>query len=217
MSTTSSFECRICAVASGRYALGGADRPWLENERYLALTSIGPLVEGWTLAVPRTHSLNLLNDYTDASFVRFVRNALSVIEAAYGSAVVFEHGAQCEGSATSCGTSHAHLHIVPLKFSLQREAVRFDRSLKWFRCSLNSIKERVGHQEYLFVADRYEGAETTGEVCVLQSGQSQFFRRVIAERLGLTGQSDYKTHPNLATAEVGSNNLSLLSRRLKAA
>lgn len=217
MSTARSFECRICDIASGQYALGDVDRPWFEDRRYMAFTSIGALVEGWSLAVPRAHSLNLLDDYADPAFVGFVRKAISRIETVYGSAVVFEHGGQHEGSITNCGTSHAHLHIVPIKFSLQQEAIAFDKGLKWFGCSLKDIRERVGGQEYLFVADRYDGIETFGDVCILRDGQSQYFRRVIAHKLGRADESNYRTHPNLPTAETGSGVLRLLSDRLKAA
>lgn len=217
MSTAAPSECRICNIASGQYALGDIDRPWLEDDRYLAFASVGALVEGWSLAAPRGHSLNLLEDYADTTFISFARQVTAAVEAIYGPAVVFEHGGQREGSATNCGTSHAHLHIVPITFSLQQEAVAFDEGLKWFRCSLKNIRERVGIQEYLFVADRYDGAETLGDVCILKDGRSQFFRQVIAKKLGRAHESNYRTHPNLTTAEAGSSALRVLSGRLKAA
>lgn len=217
MSTAHSQDCRVCAIASGHYALGEVDRPWLEEKRYVAFTSLGSLIEGWSLAAPRAHSLNLLDNYADTAFVEFVHKAIGTIEAIYGSVVVFEHGGQHEGSATNCGTSHAHLHIVPLGFSLQHEASRFDPSLKWAECSLKNIKGLVGKREYLFVADRYAGVETTGSVCILDEGQSQFFRRVIASKLGRPEEANYRTHPNLAAAAAGSSALRLLSGHLKAA
>lgn len=217
MSTAKSNTCRICAIASGHYALGEVDRPWLENDSYMVFASVGALVEGWSLAVPKRHCLNLLGDYSDARFTEFVRDAVSTVQSAYGSAVVFEHGGQSEHSSTSCGTSHAHLHIVPIKFSLQQAAVAFDDELRWLQCSLKNLKGLVGNQEYLFVADRYEGVDTKGDVCLLKKGQSQFFRRVIADQLGRTDESNYRTHPNLHTAEAGSDVLRSLSSRLKAA
>lgn len=217
MGTAKSSDCRICAIASGQYALGEVDRPWLEDDRYVAFTSIGALVEGWSLASPRAHALNLLEDYADPAFVGFVCKVIETVEAVYGSVIVFEHGAQCEGSETSCGTSHAHLHIVPINFSLQQEAASFDSGLSWFNCQLKDIKAQIGKREYLFVADRYKGAETTGEACILNEGQSQFFRRVIARKLGRPDESNYRTHANFATAAAGSCALRLLSDRLKAA
>lgn len=217
MSEDGLFECRICAIASGKYVLGEVDVPWLKDDRYLAFTSVGALVEGWSLAVPRAHSLNLLDDYTDSSFIDFVHAAVAAVEAVYGPVVVFEHGGQQEGSATNCGTSHAHLHIVPLGFSLQQAALEFDQELQWTSCSWSGLKECAGEQEYLFVADRFSGAETQGAVCILKEGQSQFFRRVIAAKLGRSDESNYRAHPNLPTARAGSKALRSLAGGSKAA
>ena len=217
MGTVKSSECRICAIVSGQYAMGEVDRPWLENDRYMSFTSVGALVEGWSLISPRTHRLNLLAEYDDSEFVEFVRRAISVVEALYGSSVVFEHGGQVEGSATNCGTSHAHLHIVPLKFSLQAEVGDFDKELQWQKCSLTEINERVGRHDYLFVADQYNGASTEGSLCILEEGRSQFFRRVIASKLGRASESNYRTHPNLDTAELAAGALRLFSDRAIAA
>jgi diadenosine tetraphosphate (Ap4A) HIT family hydrolase len=217
MSEARLSECRICAIASGKYALGEVDIPWLMGDHYMAFTSVGALVEGWSLAVPRAHSLNLLNDYTNGNFVEFAHAAVSAVEAIYGPVVVFEHGGQKEGSATNCGTSHAHLHIVPLGFSLQQAALEFDSELQWVSCSWRGLNEYAGEREYLFVADRFDGAETQGVVCILKQGQSQFFRRVIAAKIGRVDESNYRTHPNLATAGAGSKALRSLAGGSKAA
>lgn len=217
MTLEKSIECRICDIASGRYAYGDIDRPWLDTERHMAFMSIGALVEGWSLVVPRAHALNLLDEYKDPAFVSFVRSAISRVESAYGPVVVFEHGGQREGSATSCGTSHAHLHIVPLEFSLQQASAQFDSELQWHPCAVSDVKELTGTQEYLFVADRYEGVYTQGNLCLLREGRSQFFRRVIAHTLGRAHESSYKTHPNLPAAEGGAYTLRLAPSRSRAA
>jgi hypothetical protein len=187
------------------------------DDRYMAFTSVGALVEGWSLVSPRAHAVNLLDSYDDAAFLSFVRKAIVAAESIYGPVSVFEHGGQHEDSETSCGTSHAHLHIVPVQFSLQQEAISFDSRLSWLKCSLKDIKSLVETSEYLYVSDAYNGEETTGDLCILEEGQSQFFRRVVANRLGIPEEWNYRTHPNLVAATAGSEALRSFSERLKAA
>ncbi|MFC3660506.1 hypothetical protein [Luteimonas notoginsengisoli] len=212
--STSASHCRFCAITSGDYALGKADQPWLEDESHMALTSIGAMIEGWTLVTPRDHSLNLLSNYSSPAFHRFVAQAVARVSSAYGTCAIFEHGGQIEGSATNCGTSHAHLHVVPLNFLLQPLLPSFDRGLQWFDCAMSDLKRCVGKDEYLFAANSYAGASTVGSACILRAGQSQFFRRVIAEQLGCSEQSDYRTHPHLDKAVAGATRLSGLCDRL---
>lgn len=218
MTTAKEPHCRICAIASGYRALGTADRPWLEDSHYMAFTSIGALVEGWSLIAPKKHALNLLSNYADSTFCAFVEAAFDTVAKVYGRSVVFEHGGQFEGSTTNCGTSHAHLHIVPLSFSLQKSAKAFDASLDWSDCAAKDIRTQAAGREYLFVADEYRGAETSGLLCLLTEGQSQFFRRVIAENLGRSDEANYRTHPNLLTTSAGSDALHrAVSHRTQAA
>jgi diadenosine tetraphosphate (Ap4A) HIT family hydrolase len=177
------------------------DQPWLRDENYCAIASKGALVPGWSLVCPVDHSVNLSTFYGRSDFWQFANLAADTIRARYGDVRIFEHGAGHPGSLTGCGTDHAHLHIVPLEFSLLIEAVRQDSKLKWSFCDAKGIEKYASGREYLYVSDRYEGEKTTGLVCLLDSPISQFFRRVIAARLGLREFFDYRRHPMLDIAE----------------
>jgi hypothetical protein len=171
------------------------------------MISKGALVPGWTLICPSTHGFSLAAHYQRREFWSFASNAEAVVRARYGDVRVFEHGAGYAGSPTGCGTDHAHLHLVPLAFDLATEAMRFDSTLAWQACRAADIAHRVAGREYLFVSDRFEGAETAGLLCLLDTPTSQFFRRVVALRLGLREFYDYRRHPMLDIARSSANEL----------
>lgn len=205
--TTPARACRICALASGAPPFHGYDRAWAEDELYFALVSVGALVPGWSLVFPKNHSHNLSRSYSDESLWSFVDRAHAAVERRYGQSVVFEHGSQYEGSQTGCGTSHAHLHIVPLGAGLMEAARNYDPSLQWQPCSAKDIHQKVAGREYLFVADRYRSAATFGNLALLEEGRSQFFRRVIASMLGRPTEFDYRQHPQAELANASTAQL----------
>lgn len=197
--------CRICDIAQGTGTFGAVDQPWLESAKFAAFVSIGALVPGWSLVAPKRHVLNLGSDYVDSEFNEFLNSAISAVEHLYGPAVLFEHGSQEPDSATSCGTAHAHLHVVPLSFSLIECSRAYDPSMEWQACHWADIGARVGRDEYLFVADSV--ATGTGHLAILKEGVSQFFRRVIAKELGRPDEFNYRTHPQTEIAEASANAL----------
>ncbi len=192
------FSCRFC----GHYAdndFESIDAPWLRDADYFAIVSKGSLVPGWSLICPNTHHVNLMRHYSLSSFWTFASRAAAIIERQYGAVRVFEHGPSREGSLTGCGADHAHLHLVPLQFEISAAAKREDTSLAWKKCKAVDIQQIANGREYLFVSDHFAGEETSGIVCILNSPQSQFFRRVIAAALGVAHLYDYKRYPMLDT------------------
>lgn len=199
-----SVECRFCGFLSGNKQMPKAsivDSPWFADSEYAAFVSIGALVPGWTLIVPKVHGINLTRDYQGAAFWRFVGQVSSVLTVKYGRFSVFEHGAYSATSATSCGTAHAHLHIVPLSFSLLDEAKLFAPEMEWEECLAAEVADISNGREYLFVADEFDGAKTRGYISFLQSEVSQFFRRVIAKKIGKPAEYDYKTNAHLEVSQ----------------
>lgn len=206
MTATHVTDCRFCSYFSGR-GNDPIDTPWLKNERYCAIVSKGALVPGWSLVCPSEHILSLANEYGRSDFWRFAAKAATVVQSRYGDVRVFEHGAVYSGSPTGCGTDHAHLHLVPLPFALSPEALEFDRGLSWSKCRACEIGDLAAGREYLFVSDKLEAAETAGFLSILPAPTSQFFRRVVASKLGLSDFFDYRRHPMLDIARVSARDL----------
>lgn len=180
----------------------------MKDSDYAALVTVGALVPGWSLICPVDHGLNLSANYKDSAFWRFCGTAMDTVCRSYGPVTIFEHGARYDGSLTGCGTNHAHLHVVSLSFNLAVEAIRFDHARKWERCSVTEVEERSGGREYLFVSTTVSGAETEGLLCMPNEPISQFFRRVIANRVGLGDLFDYKRYPMM---EIARSSLARLS------
>jgi diadenosine tetraphosphate (Ap4A) HIT family hydrolase len=195
----SETECRFCDFLTPLSKHAPVDTPWLLGASYAAFVSIGALVPGWSLIVPKNHKINLTEDYTRTDFWNFVESAASILKDQYGDFSIFEHGAFNFDSQTSCGTGHAHLHMVPLSFSLFEEAQAFDKTLRWEKCLASQISEKSKNSEYLYVADHFQGEHTQGNICVLTKETSQFFRKVIATKLGIPDSYDYKKSKMLDT------------------
>ena len=185
-------ECRLCSIWAGTCPQV-FDQPYMKSENYMAIVSVGAFVEGWTLIVPKTHVYSIRKFYNLSEFWEFVSQVSQHIQDVYGKKVIcFEHGANSCDSDTSCGTHHAHLHLVPLGESLT-EDILADRS--WTKVLAQNVAEIVGEDEYLLYSDLTQ-IDTNAEVYVhiLKKGESQYFRKMIAARVGISDYS-YKTAP----------------------
>jgi ATP adenylyltransferase len=167
---------------------------WSRDEVFVVPTR-GALVEGWLLAIPRQHVLSSLALSKDRRNVllEVAADAATRVGRIYGRTTIFEHGAGVERSVVGCGIDHAHLHIVPLGFDLAavaREHV-LGQQLTWrAHTSWSNLNVAVG-SPYVAVDDRDK------VWCGLGPIPSQFFRRVIAEKLGCHDQFDWKQSSGL--------------------
>lgn len=194
-------SCRFCGIINGKYQYSGIDEPIASNNEYIAIASIGALVEGWTLIIPKTHELSMRNSYGKTALSNLIESLLPSLTQKYGPLVAFEHGANKEGSITACGTDHAHLHIVPLGSTLLPELNQSE--LKWLLCNSSDVANKSDKREYLFYIDlctTNTWQDPIGYLHVLEHPISQFFRQIIAKRLGSLDMSDYKLFPRLDVA-----------------
>jgi ATP adenylyltransferase len=194
-------NCRFCGIINGKYKYRGIDEPFASNDEYVAIASIGALVEGWTLIIPKIHQLSMRSSYGRVALSNLIESLLPSLIKKYGPLVAFEHGANKEGSITACGTDHAHLHIVPLGSSLLPELKQ--SGLKWLYCNSSEVSAIANKKEYLFYVDLQATntwQDPSGYLHTLEYPISQFFRQVIAKRFGSVDISDYKRFPHLDIA-----------------
>jgi len=79
------------------------DTPLFESESFLALPTVGALVEGWLLVIPKTASLSFAHLFSHllSELQGFLGEVVPVLESHYGSAKT--------GSTLGCGVDYAHL------------------------------------------------------------------------------------------------------------
>lgn len=194
-------NCRFCNIVVGKYQYAEIDQPFASNDAFIAIASIGALIEGWSLIIPKEHQLSMRNVYDKPKFTDFVGTVIPLLVKQYGSLIAFEHGSNKEGSITACGTDHAHLHLVPYCKSLFSDLQ--SSGLRWIQCQASEIAPRVGNSEYLFYSKlgvKKAWNDPVGYLHVLKRPISQFFRQLIAARTGHAETSDYRRFPYLDAA-----------------
>jgi len=174
----------------------------MEDNDYIAMTSLGGFIEGWTLVIPRAHIFSMLGLYNEKNLVQFVNQAIIKIKSKYNKrCIIFEHGANHEGSVVACGTNHAHLHILPYEKSLLEEMEKDDKV--WVRCGINEIKSLVGDNEYWFYAEAVDDISIVkGYVHIVEESESQYFRRILAKLENCDEQYNYKEYHFREIAEA---------------
>lgn len=185
--------CRFCNIEKG-HADNIYDHPIKESENYYSLASVGTFIMGWSLIVPKKHAYSMRDEYDDPNFLKFANAWIGHVKSVFREKIIiFEHGANHCGSQTSCGTNHGHLHVVPYRESLVSKMLQ-DR--EWSCVKYDKVKSVVGEDEYLLyadVADTIEDAKLY--IHILKKEESQYFRRLLAEEVGVDDYS-YKTSPH---------------------
>jgi diadenosine tetraphosphate (Ap4A) HIT family hydrolase len=193
--------CRFCDISCGNIGKRENQIIW-ETDKYYALPSIGALVEGWLLIIPREHTISMKDLYGDNEFKEFTNIVLGKMRSQYpGAFIAFEHGPNECGSNTSCGTDHAHLHIVSYQNSLYKDMVIAGQ--KWEGCESEKISLKAGENEYLFYTEIPTGStwlNQSGYMSVLEQPCSQYFRKLIANQLNCPTEYDYRAYPRVDTA-----------------
>lgn len=190
-------ECRFCSIQKGKKVFEIVDNPIIENDNYYLMSSIGALIEGWTMVIPKEHGYSMKQYYLDLDFYRFINDSISKIKKAYGinKVIVFEHGANKFGSLTACGTNHSHIHIVPINESLLDDVTE---AMSFTRIKFDQVQDYVGDSEYLLYADVEDELEKSDcYIHLLKEPISQFFRRIIANKLGCPEKYNYREFDNI--------------------
>lgn len=166
------------------------------TERFAAVPSLGSLVPGWTLIVPRHPMLSLreLSESARQELLELHERVAGTV-ATFGTPFAFEHGSALAGSVMGCGVDQAHLHVVPLEFDLLQLALgSSDEEISWARTSESPLTKLPEEGEYICI---WKVGRTDGAVGSVRNPVSQWMRRVIAQQLGMDAQWNYRTSPHL--------------------
>jgi diadenosine tetraphosphate (Ap4A) HIT family hydrolase len=199
---TARFDFILNPQASGRPAI--ENTVLFETRFFAVVPSLGSLVPGWLLLVPKRSVLNC-SMLTDGEIIELesLVGQLSIIGKRFpGRVYAFEHGASRTGSLTGCGVDHAHMHLVPLEFDLLAAALETP-GVVWNEPTHGGIAKQVTtcKEEYVAVYDIDRELGILGR----PSGQcSQWVRKIIASKLNRSNEWDYHTAPqrNIIAATI---------------
>jgi len=197
--------CSLCGELSQTYAPlhkvlipeGPASRVLVEYREWLAVPSLGPLVPGHLLILPRQHFCSVLGTPHEVfrNFTRLVAYCTSVLRRVYGTSImVFEHGSMVgqQSSSGACIT-HAHLHLLPGSDAFIQDALT--EVVPWHPArSLWTFHRKFTQAEYLIVG-RVAPSPGFWLHVVKEPIQSQFLRMVFAATLQNPGWN-WREHIN---------------------
>lgn len=197
-------DCTFCAELNKGSDRARWNRPLAMTEHFVVVPSLGSLVEGWVLIVPKDHFLSMgamrvgLRSEIDTLEQR-IKDSL---HAQYGKPVIaFEHGPSAAKHGTGCGVDHAHLHLVPTECDVLKYALPLVPGPTTWACSGkdNGWAARTeaynNGQDYLYL-------KPDGKEPVIASSSdfgSQVFRRAISKYLGRESEFNWRDHPRIDT------------------
>lgn len=190
-SSTSKFDW----IVDGRPSPANArhDRILVENQHFVALATLGSIVPGWVLVIPREKAFNLASARSRhrAEFEE-IRNEVQVtLSKSFGGRIYeFEHGPRAPNGLLGCGVEQAHLHLVALPFDLVEEVRSTTGDAQSLAVSSNSPWDAVENdRDYWLVHDPKKG-----EALITYPDEpiSQGIRKIIAAKLGKAHAWNYR-------------------------
>ena len=179
-------DCKLCTELRLRTGRKAWNEPLIESDNFVLIPSLGAMVEGWVLVVPKKHciSMGALPVELRNEKQHIERQARALLKSRYGKKILaFEHGPGAENHGTGCGVDHAHLHLVPLNCDLLTQVRPFvPASVEWRPSGWEQLAEAHAQGlDYLYF--QAEGANAV--MAVSQDFGSQVFRKAIASQLSM--------------------------------
>jgi ATP adenylyltransferase len=166
-----------------------------ETKGLLAVPSVGALVPGWLLVLPKEHHLSYgtaIEKHPELELE--LAKLASFWESFYGPLTWFEHGPKEPGSDVGCSVDHAHMHLVPLgPLSLLERGQALSEDITFEPVDgLPCITSALEHDRsylYLRLPDSSQWLAESNSI------PSQYFRRIIAAEQGRPSEWDWKQFP----------------------
>ena len=194
--------CKICSELGARDSADWWNIPLFESPNFVALPSLGALVEGWLLLVSKNHfvSYGAMPDSLIEELNEFKDSLSSILKGCYGSVVAFEHGPSMSSRSVGCGVDHAHLHLVPLQFDLEIEVSPFlPGNTKWNAAGIQECQDAHDRGEDYLYLEQPSGA---GRIATHNQFGSQLFRRAIATHIGLPDQYNWRSYAHFSNVQA---------------
>lgn len=185
------------------------DQVLYESDNFVVVPSLGSIVPGWLLLVPKVHVIRYANidDEYSSEINDLKKDVTFDLENSFGPVTEFEHGPSEQGSLLGCGIDHAHLHLVSLGFSMSEAITKFSPiDYKWNAIKKDSLIHSLKQidQGYLY----YSEPNGSTRYSIVKSPVSQYFRLIIAKAVDQASMYDYKKCSFESNIEITINALS---------
>lgn len=200
-------SCRLCKDLLLQGSAKAWNEPLFESSNFVVLPSLGALVEGWLLLVPKKHfiCMGVLPDSVTAEAQEMKRILCSILQQHYGQVCAFEHGPSRPNCSVGCSVDHAHLHVVPVAFDLASAVSPFlPEDARWSEAGVKECQAAFGRGEDYLYLEQPIGA---GRIVTHKEFESQLFRRAIAARIGALNQFNWREYPQLPNVLTTINKL----------
>jgi len=192
-------SCRLCRRDANAQPW---NEPLFQSKNFVVVPSLGALVEGWFLLLPKDHYLCMgaLPQSLLDEMMQLRQTVLSFAEGTYGDICAFEHGPHQENRSIGCGVDHAHLHLVPCSFDLLAAVQPFlPTDTIWKPAtSADCAVAFSEYQDYLYL----EQPIGCGSIARHDEFSGQLFRRAIATRLGVSTDYNWRDFPQIQNVEA---------------
>jgi len=203
-------SCRLCSDLFPQGSISAWNVPLLESPNFIVLPSLGALVEGWLLLVPKKHfvCVGALPDSLKVEMQEMKQFLCKALQQSYGQVCVFEHGPSSENLSVGCGVDHAHLHIVPVAFDLASAVTPFlPKDVRWSEAGLEQCRAAFEQgEDYLYL----EQPIGSGRIVTHQQFGSQLFRRAVASCIGVVDQFNWRDYFQIANVMATINKVRAL-------
>jgi ATP adenylyltransferase len=168
--------------------------PLIETKNFKVVPSLGAMVEGWLLIVPKRHYLSFayIENELFEEFKTLQNEVVNLLEDIYKTNIcVFENGAINCKSLVGCGVDYAHVHYVPLNINIKREISQsYNYTLEWEKIhGISELNQFIFlNAPYLYIQDNNKESF----VAKIDSPRSQLIRQIIANKLGFPEKYDWK-------------------------
>lgn len=165
------------------------NRKLYEDENFYVVVSVGALVEGHVLIIPKEHYLSAgeFDNCIMEEFLSLHKRWTEVLKTLYGKEVIsFEHGTGKDSLTSAASVIHAHVHLVPLADSLIPEIKKTDSRIKQIESFYDLQTCAESGESYIV----YQDIDEKLYLIEKEEKQSQFFRRLISKKYN-TGEWDW--------------------------
>lgn len=193
-------NCAICESLKNPRTEEFWNEPLFQTDHFVVLPSLGSMIEGWLLVIPKGHVLCMgaLPLALEREYRELHGKVRGHVADLYGMPVVsFEHGPNSRLKRTGCGVDHAHVHVVPFSGDLIELSTPYlGESSGWYIADAYSQREAYSSGlDYLY-------AEVPGRGAVMATSAefgSQVFRRAIADYLNIPHEYQWREFLRLDT------------------